>query len=145
MAYVSVNELKNRIEREDIEELSNDDTGATDSVALINEVIYDAQDMVNSYVQTRYSTPLSEPVPRVIRDVTSTIAIYYLHLRRDWTLTEAMTKAYNDAMKWLRDLAAGKTMLDIANNSNASGYFGAQTRIFQGVSHDNTTDKFDGF
>ena len=145
MAYISISELKHRIEQSDTAELSDDSTGLKDNDSTLNEIIYDAQSLVDSYLQTRHDTPLSEPAPRAVRNTTGTIALYYLHLRREWTITEALESAYAKAEKWLADIAAGKAMLDIANNSNASGYFDAETRIFQGISHGNTTDKFNGF
>ena len=145
MAYITKTDIETRLEKDDIGELSNDETGATDKDTIINGVIYEAQAVVDSYAAVNYTTPFTEPAPVAIRNVTTTIAVYTLHMRRDWTISEALRQHYEDAIDWLEKLASNKVMLDVSNSDNAGGYFDAETRIFQGISHDQTTDLFNGF
>lgn len=145
MAYITISDIETRLEDSDLAELSNDETGAIDKTAILNGIIYEAQAFVDSYAAVQYTTPFAEPCPVAIRNVTTTVAVYMLHMRRSWTVSEATRQHYEDALDWLEALAAGKVQLDVANADQSGGYFGAETRIFQGVSHDNTTDKFNGF
>lgn len=150
MAYITHEELSKQFPGKDLSELAQDSTGFADDDAaeeIILQLILDAQSFVDSYLNQRYTVPLS-PVPDSVRNATGTIAYYRLHERRAEMITESLQQMYDQTVAWLRDLAKGVASLPVppaSEGTKATGYFGAQTRIFQGVSHDNTKDKMFGF
>lgn len=146
MAYITIDELRAYLQKKDIEQLSDDVNGTSDAEEVITPILESATDICNSYIGVRYTVPLTAP-DYAIKDACAKIATYYLHLRRDWTVTETIEKAYEAAIAWLKNVAQGKAVLPIppAGEKVNTAYFGAETRIFQGVSHDNTSDKMNGF
>lgn len=150
MAYIDYEQLQNQFPDTDLAELSQDSTGETvDDGAknIILQLILDAQSFVDSYLNQRYSVPLAT-VPDSIRNATGTITYYRLHERRDHMISDRLQEIYGQTVAWLRDLAKGTASLPVppaSEGGKSVGYFGGETRIFQGVSHTNTDDKFNGF
>jgi len=147
MSYVTHAEFILSLDPKDASELSDDASGGAPAEETILPILADATGVCDSYIGTRYTVPLTSP-DGAVKSACTRIAVYFLHLRRSWTVSDTVKDAYDDAIAWLKDVAKGIAVLPIppaAESSRASGYFGAETRIFQGVSHDNTTDKFNGF
>ena len=74
----------------------------------VDRALADADAEIDSYVSSRYTVPLS-PVPQVIPRLACAIARY--HLLGD-AATETARNDYTDARAWLRDLHAGKALLE---------------------------------
>jgi phage gp36-like protein len=91
--------------------------------ARIQEDIRKAVAEVNSYVAQRYTLPLPE-IPAVLRDKAMDVVKYKLFSRRGirpGTADETIRQNYEDALRWLRDLALGKTSLTFSGNSGSDG------------------------
>jgi phage gp36-like protein len=147
MSYISLDEFILLLDPKDVSELSDDASGGSAAEETIQPLLDQATGVCDSYIAVKYTTPLDDPSDGV-KFACTRIASYFLHLRRPFTVSESVKEAYDEAIKWLEALAAGDVVLPIppaANAGRASGYFDAEERIFQGVSHDNTTDKFNGF
>jgi phage gp36-like protein len=82
-------------------------TGAIDADVLAR-ALADAAAEVDSYLRGRVSLPLASP-PAELVWVQADIARYRLHGVR---ATEEARKRYEDARSWLRDVAAGRVLLD---------------------------------
>lgn len=85
-------------------------TGSPDAT-IVERGLQSADDLINSYVSTRYNLPLST-VPNVLRDCAIDIAVYKIALERA-RRTEEMRTRYDDWMAWLKDLAVGKVGLGL--------------------------------
>jgi len=77
--------------------------------ARIAEIIDRAQSEVDGYAGVQYTIPL-DPVPKVIRDVTARLAHYRLAIRKR-KVSEQVRQDYDDAIRFLRDVAAGRATL----------------------------------
>jgi phage gp36-like protein len=147
MSYITVDDFLKSLDPKDIAELSDDATGGAPAEEIVQPILDQATGKCNSYIAVKYTVPLTSP-DDAVKLACNQIASYILHLRRPFTVTETVKEAYDDAIKWLEALAAGDVVLSTppaSESSRASGYFGGEERIFQGVSHDNTCDKMHGF
>ena len=147
MRYVSLDEFILSLDSKDVSELSDDAAGGAAAEETILPILDDATGVCDSYIGTRYTVPLTSP-DGAVKSACTRIAVYFLHLRRSWTVSETVKDAYDDAIEWLKDISKGTAVLPIppaTQSGRASGYFDAEERIFQGVSHGNTVDKFNGF
>lgn len=110
MAYITLAELINRFGRDEITQLTDkDDRGSVNDV-IANESIADAKATADSYLQSRYTLPLSQalidasPLKRICGD----IARYFLF---DDEVPEVVEKNHTTAIRWLRDIQSGKATL----------------------------------
>jgi len=94
------------------------DTSAIDNpVALsadpirLSTALVDATNEIDSYLATKYDvTALRTSPPRVLKRYCCDIARYYLLTNRS---PELYRQRYEDAIRWLRDVAAGKIDLGL--------------------------------
>ena len=152
MAYIDQAELKQQFPDKDLSELANDPTGQASDIEIreiIAARILDAQSFVDSYLNQKYQVPFADTaVPDSVRHATGVVAYYRLHERRTEMITEQVQQLYDQTVEWLRDIAKGIISLPqppAVGGGKSSTYFGAETREFQGISHDNTTDMMAGF
>lgn len=82
----------------------------TFSANVTTQALADADAQINAYVSGRYTVPLS-PVPPNILKVACSIARYYM---LGDAVTETARSDFDDAMKFLRDVQAGKALLEDA-------------------------------
>ena len=98
----------------------------------LDRALADADDEINTYLATRYGLPLAS-VPAVLKRVAADIARYYLY---DETANDAVTRRYNDAVKFLRAVANGTASLglDLAgaevNQDGTAVEFAGATPVF---------------
>ena len=122
MAYLTATELVDRLGTPVALKLTTD-TGSTVDTALITAIITEVEGRVNSFVAQRTTdeiTPASHPNTFVaLRGAVVAIAGYQLHLRRH-PVPEDWKEANDEAMMWLKALAAGEVPLpDAALNVGA--------------------------
>jgi phage gp36-like protein len=147
MSYITVDEFILLLDPKDVSELSDDASGGSAAEETIQPLLDQATGVCDSYIAVKYTTPLANPSDGV-KFACTRIASYFLHLRRPFTVSESVKEAYDEAIKWLEALAAGDVVLPIppaSQSPRAAGYFGGESRIFQGKSHGNTCDKMHGF
>ena len=81
MAYSALSDLQKKIPAGEIIELTDDDnTGLVDQVK-VDAAIEEADEQIDSYVGKVKTVPLS-PVPGLIKNISVTLAVWYLHVRR---------------------------------------------------------------
>jgi len=109
MAYSTLADILERLPEEVLVRLTDDaDQGQVDT-AVVERAIADADAEIDGYVGTRYSVPLS-PVPDLVRKLSVELSIYHLFSRRRGA-PEEWRQRYEDAIRLLRDLAAGRVSL----------------------------------
>jgi phage gp36-like protein len=76
---------------------------------------------INTYLRGRYSLPLVAPYPPEIIEAECAIAAYLFLSRRGFDpeagANQNVVTRYEDAMRWLRDLAAGVLNLSLASDA----------------------------
>lgn len=106
-AFATRADLVRRFGEQEIASLEDpDNTGSADA-KVSAEALDDASEEANSYVAVRYVLPLPN-VPAPLSRTCCDIARYRLYKDRP---TEEVKYRYENAIKWLKDLAAGKVLL----------------------------------
>lgn len=85
-----------------------DGDGAVDPDAMASALTA-AQEEIDSYVAVRYSVPVS-PVPGVLVRVACDLAMYHASIGQA-SMSEDKQTRYDQRVKWLTKLAAGKVSL----------------------------------
>jgi phage gp36-like protein len=87
-----------------------------------------ASGKVDTYLRGRYRLPLSAPYPDEIKMVTLQLAAYTIICARGFDANEpadvTFRMQYDDAIMWLREIAAGKVSLDVAADATPTVHDG---------------------
>jgi phage gp36-like protein len=110
-AYCTPADLEARFGLAELVQLAPGGAGLWDD-AKVQRACDDAGDLVDGYLRPRHSLPLTT-VPRVLARLSAAIARYELHLGGDRQPTEQVTRARDEAIAFLRDVAAGKADLGL--------------------------------
>ncbi|MFC1601795.1 gp436 family protein [Candidatus Sumerlaeota bacterium] len=114
--YSSQGDIENRIGDERLIQLADlDGDGSADSDVL-TAALERADGLIDAYLGRRYVVPVS-PVPDIVRELAVDLAVYALHQTRRETLSERDRRAYEDALAFLRDAAAGRVELEATRNT----------------------------
>jgi phage gp36-like protein len=76
--------------------------------AVVDRALADADAEIDARLGLRYAVPLTAPVPPLVIDIACRIARYKLHEDRP---SDKIRRDYEDAVKLLVDVAAGKAMI----------------------------------
>jgi phage gp36-like protein len=96
-----------RFGEQEIASLEDADNSGSSDLRVSSEALDDATEEINSYVAVRYALPLpSTPAP--LSRACCDLARYRLYKDRP---TEEIKYRYEKTMKWLEQLAQGKTLL----------------------------------
>ncbi|MEZ5752855.1 MAG: DUF1320 domain-containing protein [Paracoccaceae bacterium] len=109
MTYATLQGLTDRFGADTIERLSDHASppaGAIDE-AVVDRALADTDGLIDGYLRARYVTPLAEVPPQIV-DLALSIAIYKLHR---WEPDKKIRTDYEDALRALRDIAAGTILL----------------------------------
>lgn len=111
MAYITIDDLKTRDGEQALVNLTDPD-GQEVVQAVIDRVIASAQAEIDSYIAGRVRLPLAAgEVSQQIKHNAILIARFYLYADRK---TEAIKAEYEQAVRWLRDVAAGRASCGVA-------------------------------
>lgn len=120
MSYVSQAQLSDRYGEKmlrDLTDRASPPSGLVDA-AVVNRALADTDALIDGHLMARYALPLAS-VPPLLTDLAGAIAIYKLHRQ---ATTEKIRTDYDDALKRLRDIAAGVIRLEAAGvEPTASG------------------------
>jgi phage gp36-like protein len=112
MAYATQSDLVPlRMTVKDLMQLTDDDKTGSINAAIVTAALEEASGRVESYCRMRYVTPLqrSEDVKALTLDIT----VYLLFSRRRETrLSETVQQRFDQAISFLKDIAAAKASLD---------------------------------
>ena len=126
-AYIEADHLLAALTADDLVRLTDDaGTGQRDD-AVLDAVIARAEGELNSYVARRHTVPLdltaNDEMAEAVRGKCIDLAAYYLRCRRPG-MPQELRDRYLDAVRWLRDVAAGKVTLGGVPEPPASGLGG---------------------
>ncbi|MCF8719215.1 gp436 family protein [Nitrospina gracilis] len=109
--YIAKADLLELVPLADLVALTDDNNTGSEDDTKIDGMIADAEGTVDGYLATRYDTPLAT-VPNIIKTITVDVAVYRLHGRRQGP-PEDVVKRYEDAIRYLRDIAKGVVTLGV--------------------------------
>lgn len=132
--YATRDDLIARFGLQSIEQLERAVSQAVDP-AVSEKALTDAQELADSYIAARYSLPLPV-IPETLKGVVLDIARYKLYAMR---APDEVRQRYEDAISWLKQISAGKAILQLpANPDDGTGAGEAgknSSRIAVGTSH----------
>jgi phage gp36-like protein len=112
MAYITITELKDFITEEELIQLTDDERAGTLTAAAqarLTAAIEAASADIDAYARGRYATPLATSVK--VKQLARALTVWYLDQRRRQIRADTQT-AYDAALVFLKDLAAGRAQLD---------------------------------
>jgi phage gp36-like protein len=132
VAYVDQEALVTRFGEDELQALAPDGNGGIDTETVLRACDDAAGEVDSRLAAAGLPTPMT-PVPAVVAAVAADIARYRLY---DEHASDAVTKRYDDAMKFLRDLARGDVKLGQAATESPSSagdvQFNSSRRVFPG-------------
>lgn len=140
MSYATQQNLIDKFGEREILQLSDRaGTGAIDS-GVVAAALAAADAQVDSYIGKRHRLPLAETPPR-ITDVAADIA-YFKLFRND--PPEYVRTAYEDAMKFLRDVSRGEAVIEYGVGGEEPAPAG-DVVLTSGPERTFSRDKLEGF
>lgn len=111
MAYATRAQIEARYGLDELIQTTDRDGVGVETDAAITNALDDASAEADSYIGSRYDIPVTTS-PRLVQ-VTCAIARYRLH---EDHATDQIRRDYEDAVKWLRDIGAGRAVLPGASS-----------------------------
>lgn len=100
-----------RLTSTELVELTDDENSGDVNASVVSAALEEASGTVESYCRSRYATPLQ--ASDVVKARTLDITVYLLFSRRrEINMGETVRQRYEDAIAFLKDVAAGKAQLD---------------------------------
>jgi phage gp36-like protein len=120
MPYATPNDVLFRYPLKRIAEVTQHE-GQEVETKRVKVALEDASAEIDSYLGKVYSLPLATPPP-VLKRLAIDIAVYRLMSLLPKEMVEDARQRYEDAIKWLQELAEGQIQLDgVAETSGGSG------------------------
>jgi phage gp36-like protein len=112
--YAQPTDLENRYPNRDLVQLSNEDPAVTTvNSAYLTIHLGDASAEIDSYLESKYQLPLSDPPVLLVR-LCCDIAIYRMQELRPLHDLQDARDRYNDAIAYLKRVAAGDVTLGLS-------------------------------
>ena len=111
--YATESDCIDRRGEDALRPLADDRDAGTLSWTLLRQNLKDASEEIDSYLAARHDLPL-DPVPRLLVRLCIDIGIY-LRAESAALLADQDTRRYDGAVRLLRDIAAGRAALGIAD------------------------------
>jgi len=108
MAYVTQQEMIDRFGEDELIQLTDRTGNGTIDADVLERAIDDASAIMDGYIGARYVVPLSDPVPDIVSVTAADLVRCQLY--DSGTVDKAEARCER-AMKWLRDVAAGRAMI----------------------------------
>lgn len=125
MSYATVQDMTNRYPNRDLVQLTNEDpTLTTIDSTVIQRSLDDASAEIDSYIEARFTLPLADPPPVLIR-VATDVAMYRLQALRPLHDLADARERYNDAIAMLAKVASGELTLGIGVGGSEPALAGA--------------------
>ncbi|MCF6246916.1 MAG: DUF1320 domain-containing protein [Desulfobacula sp.] len=133
MTYCTLDDIFGGIDEEDVIAYTDDFESGIVNIDNVNKAITGADALINSYIAKRYSVPV-DPVTDMIKDLAVDIAIYKICSRRSAAPEERRDK-YEDAVRYLKEIASGKAILPEAaaapsDSSDHTVSISSNSRVF---------------
>lgn len=116
--YAGKSDMLKRYEAKELIQLTDMAEPATEEIvdSVLENALEDATSTIDMYIGGRYRLPLSA-VPKALTDMACVLAYYRLSRGRT---NEAMRQDYEDVLKRLESIAAGKIRLDFQGDEPQS-------------------------
>jgi phage gp36-like protein len=109
MAYAVLEDLVQMVPEAELAQLTAE-TGDLPDPAVVAEAIARADAEIDSYLAVRYQVPVF-PAPARLKALSVDLALYHLYARRG-VAPEGRRRGYEDAVAFLRLVAAGQALLE---------------------------------
>jgi phage gp36-like protein len=109
MAYATQTDITDLYGIDTLDRLADRDGDGTADAAKVSRALDDASALIDGYIAMRVTLPLS-PIPAVLRNLCVDIAMYRLATDAG-LLSEDARQRYEDAVRFLRDVSAGKAAI----------------------------------
>ena len=109
MGYATAADLDAAFGAEEVLQLADRDRSGEPDTEFVLSALARTDGLIDGYLAGRYVLPLAT-VPKVLNTVACDIARYFLY---EDAAPERVRQAYDDALRWLRDVAAGKFLLPV--------------------------------
>ncbi len=109
MPYATISDFERRLPQKTLEQLTGEVAGSAAYDAALDDALRKASAVIDGYAGVRYDLPL-KGTDR-LTSLAADIAAFELEKTRG-VVRETDQKGYDDAIRFLRDLAAGKAGLD---------------------------------
>lgn len=109
MPYADSSQMTARFGTTELARITDKENATTLDIAVLNDALDDASAEIDGYIGARYSLPLTS-VPERLVIVCCDIARWYLY---DEMPTDIVKERYENAIRFLRDVAAGKAVLEV--------------------------------
>ncbi len=114
MPYAQTTDLQARYSNRDLTQLTTSDISAVGpDLAVLAQALADASVEIDSYLEARFTLPLSDP-PAALNRLCCDIAIYRLQALTPLHDLEDARKRYEDAIKFLAQVNQGKLTLGLS-------------------------------
>ncbi|MFZ1326224.1 MAG: DUF1320 domain-containing protein [Candidatus Contendobacter sp.] len=110
MSYTTRAELEAAFGVAEIRQLTDRNKDGEPDSEFIDSAIQRTDGLIDGYLMARYALPLV-PVPLMLTAYACDIARYFLY---EDAAPEYVRQTYQDALRWLRDVASGKVLLTLA-------------------------------
>lgn len=112
MSYAALADVLAQISEDELVQLTDDShVGAVDE-AIVTSAVADASEEIDGYVGSKYALPLSS-MPGILKKLCVDVAIYNLYARRHDSIPDMRKDRYENAIKFLMAVAAGKISLGV--------------------------------
>lgn len=118
MTYCTRADLEARFGAREIADLLDTEPNGTEDTGRLDGALADADALIDGYLATRYAVPIPAPVPPIVVGIACDLARLRLW---DDNAPEEVRKRYDDAIKLLRDMSAGKASIPGASPATAEG------------------------
>ena len=129
MAYISNEDIEERLGTQTYVQLTDDDGDAVADVGVVDEARLGAEGEVNSYLARRYRLPIDLAAHPELADLLATITLdlveFRLHTRRP-PVSDAVVQKQHRALQWLQRIADGTIDLPSLSELPAGGVRGLQ-------------------
>jgi len=109
MPYCTKQDLIDRFAESELIQLTDRSNSGLIDDTVLNKAIADADAEIDSKLKNRYTVPLS-PTPDILNLKACDIARYFLY---EDSPTDHVTKRYDDAIKFLKEVRDGKESLGV--------------------------------
>ncbi|QPJ61697.1 MAG: DUF1320 domain-containing protein [Candidatus Nitronauta litoralis] len=109
MPYCAQTDIEQMLPPDELIQLTDDSGLGVANTTVIAAAINKADELIDSYVGKVKTVPLS-PVPGIIKNLSVTLSIWFLHERRGLD-DEVRRRAFEDAEKRLDSISKGKITL----------------------------------
>lgn len=107
MPYCTQQNLVDRFGENELLDLADRDVDGIVDAEVIAGAIADADAEIDGYIAQRYPLPLADVPPMLVRRACD-ITRFFLYSKHP---TETVKTAYDEALRWLRDVNAGRVLL----------------------------------